>query len=147
MMNSNRFGGSRGGKKYGARDSGEPATMHETICDECGNACQVPFKPNGKKPVFCNKCFKDSPNNYTGDRKSTMHSAICSDCGSECEVPFKPTGEKPIYCNKCFKKNSGTTTNWGSESKSKSMNMSGSKDQFEILNGKLDRIIKMLSDN
>ena len=33
-------------------------TIYKTICDTCHQACEVPFKPNGKKPVFCDACFK-----------------------------------------------------------------------------------------
>ena len=31
--------------------------MHRAECAECGDSCEVPFKPNGRKPVFCKKCF------------------------------------------------------------------------------------------
>ncbi len=31
--------------------------MHRATCGECGKACEVPFKPTGEKPVFCNDCF------------------------------------------------------------------------------------------
>lgn len=34
------------------------ATMHEATCVSCGKTCGVPFKPNGKKPVYCSLCFK-----------------------------------------------------------------------------------------
>lgn len=33
--------------------------VFKTICDTCHKACEVPFKPNGKKPVFCDECFKN----------------------------------------------------------------------------------------
>ncbi len=36
-----------------------PTTIYKTICDTCHQACEVPFKPNGKKPVFCDACFKN----------------------------------------------------------------------------------------
>ncbi|MBC7766879.1 hypothetical protein H7Y21_02720 [Arenimonas sp.] len=36
-----------------------PITIYKTICDTCHQACEVPFKPNGKKPVFCDTCFKN----------------------------------------------------------------------------------------
>ncbi len=32
--------------------------MHKATCAECGNSCEVPFKPNGKKPILCSMCFK-----------------------------------------------------------------------------------------
>lgn len=39
---------------YGS-DSKEP---HKTTCDGCHTPCEVPFKPNGKKPVYCRNCYK-----------------------------------------------------------------------------------------
>ena len=41
------FGGSR-------ESSGE---KYDAVCATCGNKCQVPFRPNGKKPVYCSNCF------------------------------------------------------------------------------------------
>jgi CxxC-x17-CxxC domain-containing protein len=35
-----------------------PQTMFKTICSDCGKECEVPFKPNGSKPVFCRDCFQ-----------------------------------------------------------------------------------------
>ncbi|MES2225378.1 MAG: CxxC-x17-CxxC domain-containing protein [Patescibacteria group bacterium] len=48
------FGGSA--PRYGARDNG-PTESFKTTCSKCSKACEVPFKPNGKKPVFCRDCF------------------------------------------------------------------------------------------
>lgn len=31
--------------------------VHKTVCDICHKPCEVPFKPNGKKPVLCDACF------------------------------------------------------------------------------------------
>lgn len=70
-----RFGGNRGGGGFGGRDSGRgnsggkswgggkpwdrdrQITMHQAVCSNCGNKCEVPFRPNGSKPVLCNNCF------------------------------------------------------------------------------------------
>ena len=59
-----RFGGNRGGGRFGGRGGGRgrfgdrrPREMHKTTCAECGTECEVPFKPNGEKPVYCNDCF------------------------------------------------------------------------------------------
>ena len=41
----------------GPRRSGPAGEMHTASCSKCGGACEVPFKPNGKKPVFCRNCF------------------------------------------------------------------------------------------
>lgn len=62
-----RFGG--GGKPWErgsqGRDGGRPM-MHSATCDDCGQRCEVPFKPNGKKAVFCSNCF-----NKGGDAEGT----------------------------------------------------------------------------
>ncbi|MFA5364313.1 MAG: CxxC-x17-CxxC domain-containing protein [Candidatus Bathyarchaeia archaeon] len=31
--------------------------MHKATCAECKKECEVPFKPNGTKPVYCRECF------------------------------------------------------------------------------------------
>jgi CxxC-x17-CxxC domain-containing protein len=54
-------GNRRGGKPNFSRGGGgrdrDSVTMHEAVCAQCGNACQVPFRPNDRKPVYCNDCF------------------------------------------------------------------------------------------
>ena len=44
----------RGGFK---RDFG-PREMHKAVCSECGQECEVPFKPTEGKPVFCKECYR-----------------------------------------------------------------------------------------
>ncbi|PIR14050.1 hypothetical protein COV49_00170 [Candidatus Falkowbacteria bacterium CG11_big_fil_rev_8_21_14_0_20_39_10] len=118
--------------------------MHGAICDECGKDCEVPFKPTGDKPVYCSDCFKgkretnprkfserDSGRFNSGDKK--MYQAVCDECGNNCEVPFNPSGDKPVYCSQCF----------GQGKKNKSPDQAGR--QFEIINAKLDKILKALS--
>ena len=48
--------GDRGPRKFGAF-SDRPREMHKAECSQCHNPCEVPFVPNGKKPVFCSNCF------------------------------------------------------------------------------------------
>ncbi len=43
-------GGNRGGDR---RD----VEMHKAICSTCGKPCEVPFRPDGSKPVLCSECF------------------------------------------------------------------------------------------
>ncbi len=57
------FGGSRGG-----RDGARPE-MHQAVCAECGNDCEVPFKPSGERPVLCSNCF--SAKNGEAPRQSS----------------------------------------------------------------------------
>ena len=47
----------RGGGDFRRRDSGR-REMHKAICDNCGNDCEVPFKPTGDKPIYCSDCFE-----------------------------------------------------------------------------------------
>lgn len=73
------FGGDRGGRSFGGgnrdrfnrpgnRDFRQ-SQMFSAQCAECGKACQVPFKPNGEKPVYCNFCFaKHKPDNFGGSK-------------------------------------------------------------------------------
>jgi CxxC-x17-CxxC domain-containing protein len=65
-------GRTSGPRKYGARGAGERPSrgfrggddrfekprLFEATCAGCGKTCQVPFKPNGSKPVYCRDCFK-----------------------------------------------------------------------------------------
>lgn len=48
----------RGGRGSFNRDRGDRPEMFKTICSECGQSCEVPFKPSGSKPVYCSNCFK-----------------------------------------------------------------------------------------
>ena len=44
------------------RDFRKEVEMHSTTCDKCGARCEVPFKPSGSKPVYCNDCFRKGEN-------------------------------------------------------------------------------------
>jgi CxxC-x17-CxxC domain-containing protein len=45
------------GSDQGRGGFGRPG-MHQAVCSECGRRCEVPFKPTGEKPVYCNDCFR-----------------------------------------------------------------------------------------
>ncbi len=91
---------------------GEEREMHTTTCGDCGNECQVPFKPKEDRPVYCRECFPNHrPQRRSGDRfggrsrfnrQREMHTTTCGDCGNECQVPFKPKEDRPVYCRECF---------------------------------------------
>ena len=63
------FGGPRGGRDFGA-----PKEMFEATCNKCGDSCEVPFRPNGKKPVYCRNCFvrDDAPQQEGGFQKRSF---------------------------------------------------------------------------
>lgn len=57
---ASKFGAHRApgfGAHVSAARAGE---SHKTTCSECHAPCEVPFKPNGKKPVYCRNCFKSN---------------------------------------------------------------------------------------
>jgi len=68
MSNFNRNDRSGGGRRSGGsrarRGEGDfprrssRREMHQAICSNCGNKCEVPFKPTGDKPVYCSDCFE-----------------------------------------------------------------------------------------
>lgn len=91
----------------------EDREMHKAVCSDCGQECEVPFKPTEGKPVRCQDCFRKSkPKRSFGGRDGgrdrfdrgprEMHKATCAKCGQECEVPFKPTQGKPVHCKECY---------------------------------------------
>ncbi len=47
------LGGGDGG--LGDADKGK---MFETVCSNCGKTTSVPFKPDGKRPVYCLECLR-----------------------------------------------------------------------------------------
>ena len=41
------------------RDNREsPREMHKVVCSDCGKETEVPFKPDGDRPVYCKECFQ-----------------------------------------------------------------------------------------
>ena len=42
----------------GGRFDGPPREMHKVTCAECGKETEVPFKPDGSRPVYCRDCFQ-----------------------------------------------------------------------------------------
>lgn len=147
---NNQSGGPRGdkwSKRRGFDDNRRSRpVMNRAICDECGEECEVPFRPTGDRPVFCSACFEkhgktssagSGAKNYQRPSfdKKRMFEAVCSKCGKKCEVPFRPTGDKPVYCSQCFDKGSRTSGQAPDQF----------KQQFEILNSKLDKILQTLT--
>ena len=57
-----RSGGGRsfGNRSFGGGRDNSDRTMHQAVCDECGQDCEVPFKPSSGKPIYCNACFSKS---------------------------------------------------------------------------------------
>ena len=54
-------GGSGGGYSGASRG---PREMFSATCSTCGREAQVPFRPNGSKPVYCSDCFTSQRRSY-----------------------------------------------------------------------------------
>ncbi|MEA2032413.1 MAG: CxxC-x17-CxxC domain-containing protein [Euryarchaeota archaeon] len=52
MMSERNVGGRRQGFDR------PPREMHTVTCADCGEECQVPFKPDGSRPVYCQECYQ-----------------------------------------------------------------------------------------
>lgn len=51
--------GERSGGGGGFRGSSfGPREMHKAVCSDCGQECEVPFKPMEGKPVYCRDCYQ-----------------------------------------------------------------------------------------
>lgn len=71
----NRGGfGDRGGFR-GGRD----IEMHSAVCASCGKTCEVPFRPNGKKPIYCKECFAENGGPSLADRNDRRDRGFQSD--------------------------------------------------------------------
>ncbi len=123
-------GGSRFGKKsYGggggggfrSRDS-RPSEMHQATCSECGKPCEVPFRPTGSRPIFCSTCF--------GKQKSQESKGFG---GGDRERNF----DRPRFENK-------RRDDFRREPSAGDRGMEQLKQQLEIVNNKLERILKIL---
>lgn len=142
-------GARAGGGKFKDRSNGRP-DMFSATCADCGNNCQVPFKPTGSKPIYCSDCFEDKGGsdsrrsggrdfgggrNFGGDRE--MFKTTCDDCGDTCEVPFKPSNGKKVFCSPCFDKGGSAKKSGGDAATAK---------QLEQINRKLDILMDLLRD-
>ena len=120
---NNRFGGGRdfnnrrsfgGGRDFDRRDSSDRFSMHKATCSNCGIECEVPFRPTGSKPVFCNKCFENNRNSEPRRFENR-----------------NPNEKYNNYSENRSEKGNGNTDQY--------------KKQFESLNWKLDKILKILA--
>lgn len=60
------FNKNSGGRFHGGYrgEQSAPREMHKATCSECGNECEVPFKPTEGKPVFCRECYAKKKPRY-----------------------------------------------------------------------------------
>lgn len=68
-QNNRSGGGGNRGSWSGGRDSSR--MMHKAICANCGNECEVPFRPSGDRPVYCSNCFEKRNSEGSHPRRPT----------------------------------------------------------------------------
>ncbi len=117
----NNRGGS-GRPSFGRSDSrdGERSQMYPATCDQCHKQCEVPFRPSGSKPVYCQDCFSTK-------RETTS------------DYPRK---EKPPYQSR---PRDDFHASLASSSQPKDNQIGDLKKQLDAVNVKIDRILQMMS--
>ncbi|MFA6095746.1 MAG: CxxC-x17-CxxC domain-containing protein [Candidatus Paceibacterota bacterium] len=113
------FGGG-GGKSFGSR----PLEMFSATCASCGKTCEVPFKPNGKKPVYCKECF--AANGGPAPREGGAPERFAPRRDFDRAPSFKPA-YKPEY-----RPDAGA-------------GLGEVKRSLEAMNSKLDKLVSLLS--
>ncbi len=113
----NKFGGGRDFKRREFeedRPSRREGGSFKAICSKCGKQCELPFKPNGSRPVYCAQCFRTNK-------------------PFENERPERREFDRPRYDSKPSYDNRNTSS------------QGITRDQYEALNAKLDRILKIIT--
>jgi CxxC-x17-CxxC domain-containing protein len=54
------------------REGKEPDSSSKVHCADCGVLSVVPFKPTGRKPVYCGACFRDHSRNAYSDQRQLV---------------------------------------------------------------------------
>jgi len=109
----------RGGPRPN-RDFGGEREMFDAECANCHKMTEVPFKPNGIKPVYCRDCFR--PENDRGERSERSGSRF-----DKREVaPKRSFAPRPAETG---------------------MGMRELKEQMEAMNETLKNIVTLLENN
>ncbi len=127
-------GGFKGGWKgrsddrsstFGDKDS-RPVVLHPATCASCKKPCEVPFRPNGDKAVYCRDCYAGRAA-MGGDRSKRK------DFRNE-EKPFAP---------RAFSNSTNTPVG---NSFATNKDNEYLKKQIEIINEKLDKLTALVAD-
>lgn len=115
-----RFGGKPDFKRGGVRDGDRP--LYPATCAQCNKSCEVPFRPNGEKPVLCRDCFR-AANPTEGGRDSSAG--------------------RPAYPKRDFDKPyAGKTPTPNTDGQ-----MASLKRELELINSKLDKIMNIVKES
>jgi len=150
FKSSGGFKGRQGGGDFKRRDSrnsggrdfnrgggfNQPTTMYQAVCSECGQPCEVPFKPSGDRPVYCSNCFKSkdnsSPRQFGGrDFKPNFR--------DNARPNFRDNARPSFNDRQPFSRDEQARPD-------RAQNNNNSFDaQFNMLNAKIDQILRSLS--
>jgi len=50
--------------------------MYKVDCSQCGETTEVPFKPDGERPVYCKKCYKPKNKNNNNNKNFGSRSSM-----------------------------------------------------------------------
>lgn len=70
-----KYGRERSDRKFTRGDSRKRSfddrdtVVYDAVCDNCGNDCEVPFKPTKGKPIYCDNCFGNAKEKDTDQLK------------------------------------------------------------------------------
>ena len=100
--------------------------MFRAICASCNKSCEVPFKPNGKKPVYCKDCY-------------------AANGGQVAE----PRDSRPVYsqpARRDFQPAQSYKPEYRAEKKPENNGGTELKRTLELMNAKLDKLVQILSE-
>lgn len=129
-----RFGGGGGDRRgpggfkprFGGGDRGDRPQLYQATCAECKKSCEVPFRPNGEKPVYCRDCF--STKSPAGGRE------------------FSPRPARPSFgARKPFGAPRDDFRAPREENRGSDQGVRELKTQMEAISGKLNRLIETLA--
>jgi len=99
----------------GQNFSSRPMVQGNWTCGGCGaTITELPFEPDGTRPVYCRDCHRSKNANAGGrdnnrrrdfaPRQMVQGNWACSECGATInELPFEPSGDQPIFCGDCYR--------------------------------------------
>jgi CxxC-x17-CxxC domain-containing protein len=113
--------GASGPGRFSRPNSDGPREMFKAQCSNCKNECDVPFKPNGTKPVFCQNCFKRDEDRDSRDSR----------------------GPRDSFQKRDF----NAPRSFAPASQSNDHRIDDLKRQMMTLDSKLDRVVQMLESS
>lgn len=133
-FNKPSFGGNSGSNfsRPGGNFNRGNTEMHQATCADCQKICEVPFRPNGKKPVYCKDCFGKNGGQSSSNTQNFPHKS------------FAPQNNSRENYNNAPKPYSAPA-NTSSQSHQNGGNIEDVKKQIEVINVKLDRLMNLIA--